>query len=204
MKRTVFWLAAVVVLLALGTLGASAEEGVPLKPLAPGTVFTFNTLEGPVTVTIKEMEGISIFESRSSNPSLTRENIGFGVLVRAERHELMSVADRELVAKLFPLKVGNTVQFEYSGTSTSGFDWRARCDMKVTEVKQVTVPAGSFNTYVITTATRTDVVRNDNTCWYAPEIGYCVKRVYLGYNSIRGTREKYDWELVSVTPPAEP
>jgi hypothetical protein len=195
MKRVGFWLAAAVVLLCSGTLYAFAEEGIALKPLAPGTVFNFNTKDGPTKVTIMKMEGISIFQEQARMTTVTNESIGFGVSLRGNQPDRMDEANRVLVTKLFPLKVGNRTRFEFKGTAKGQYEWTATVKMEVTGMTKVTVPAGTFDAIVIETSTQSDGYRAFNTCWYAPDVGYCAKREF------RSSRENFDWDLMSVTLP---
>lgn len=68
-------------------------------------------------------------------------------------------------------------------------------EIEVTGAEKVTVPAGTFDTFVIETKMQGDRWWGQNTCWYAPEIGYCAKRKW------RSASTSADWELASITLP---
>ncbi len=180
-----------------GAGAASAEDGVALKQLAPGTVFNYAAKRGPLTVTVRSMNGPFIVQDEVGETSDTIENVGFSVAMSPKRSEKMSEGDRAKVLPLFPLKVGNVVKFSHDG-ETRGTRWSCMDKIEVTGVEKVTVPAGTFDTYLITTAQR-DVGtswRGDGTCWYSPEVGHCVKVKW------RSSKNDDDWELVSVVAPA--
>lgn len=194
LKLSTYIVAGVATLLAVGS--AEAQEAA-LKALAAGTVFAFSTPSGaPIKVTIKKMDGVSIQqEQESAQGTITNENVGFGATLGTVSKEKMSDGEREAVAKLYPLKVGNSVRSGHSGTTTSGFNWTAMDKLEVTGTEKVTVPAGTFETFVIETSMNNDRWWGKNTCWYAPEIGYCAKRKW------RSASSDSDWELTSVTNP---
>jgi hypothetical protein len=90
------------------------------------------------------------------------------------------LARRDLDA-LWPLKVGNRVDFRNVDANTPNFVYKRDSDESFTVVRQesVAVPAGSFDTFVIewrekgtNTGARSEALI---TLWYAPEIGYFVK-----------------------------
>lgn len=196
MRKLGFLIATIVMLSGLGAQGALAEEGVPLKPLAAGTVFNIVGSDGgPRKITITKMDGVSIQQTSQGRSTTSNENIGFGVGLIAERSERMSEASRAEVAKLFPLKVGNKVRMEHTGNANGPYTVMDK--MEVTEAKKITVSAGTFDTFVIETSMHDTKFpwRGDLTCWYAPEVGYCVKREW------RSSRNNDDWELVSVVLP---
>lgn len=195
--KTMLSTVAVAAGLSLFAVQAQADEGVPLKQLAPGTVFAFNsTFQGgsTTTVTIKRMEGVTIHQEQenSTGTKLTNENVGFGATLGSS--ERMSDDEREKVAQLFPLKVGNTANSSHSGSGNFGV-WSTQDKLEVTATEQMTVPAGTFETFVIQTSMRNSNWYGNNTCWYAPEIGYCVKRRWASSST------SYTWELASVTAP---
>lgn len=176
---------------------ASAEDGVPLKQLAPGTEFNYAAKRGPLKVTVRSMNGPFIAQDEVGATSDTIEFIGFSVAMSPKRMEKMSESNRALVLPLFPLKVGNTAKFSHDG-ETRGHRWSCSDKIEVTGTEKVTVPAGTFDTYLITTAQR-DIGsswRGDGTCWYSPEVGHCVKLKW------RSSKNDDDWELVSVVAPA--
>lgn len=196
MRKLGLLIATVVMLLVFGAQGAFAEEGVPLKQLAAGTVFNFNTKNGPLKVTIDKMEGVSIQRTMQGTSVSTNESVGFGVGLSPARQETMDKESREAVAKLYPLKVGNAARMMHRGIGAGG-EFISTDKMEVTGTKKVTVPAGTFDTYVIETSMfgNKGGWKGWNTCWYAPEVGYCVKGEW------RSSGSNDDLELVSVVLP---
>jgi hypothetical protein len=182
--------------LVLAATQQAFSQEVSLRQLAAGTVFTFDTDSGPVKVTVKKMDGVAILqEQESARGVYSNENIGFGATLGTQQKERMTDEERAQVSTLFPLKVGNSVRSGHSGTSASGFTWSTSDKMEVSGQERVTVPAGSFDTFIIETSMTGDRWWGQNTCWYAPEIGYCVKRKW------RSASNGSDWSLVSVTQP---
>lgn len=178
---------------------AQADEGVPLKQLAPGTVFTFNSTGGsggPTTLTVKvnKMDGVTIYadtEIASNGRKDSGEYVGFGAFLAQSRRETISSGQREEVATIFPLKVGNSV---WSGHGGSG--WMSQDHLEVTGTETVTVPAGTFDTIIIATSMKNGTFWwGNNTCWYSPEVGYCVKGKW------RSSSTSSDTELVSIASP---
>jgi len=94
---------------------------------------------------------------------------GYG---RLARHELDS---------LWPLRVGNRVQFHNIDANTPNFLSKRDYEESVAVVRQepVTVPAGRFDTFVIEWRETgfSQIYRSDAiiTLWYAPRTGYVVK-----------------------------
>jgi hypothetical protein len=168
-----------------------------LKPLAVGTVFTLVNSNGVTrAITVKNMKGVTITqEELRENGTRTIENIGFGARLSAERDEAMSDSSKEKVAALFPLKVGNNAQYDYNGISR-GHPFGAVVKTEIIAEESMVVPAGTFQTFVM----RTDISAGkhvfQNTCWYAPVIGYCAKQIWKN----KGEPDSII-ELVSVTPP---
>lgn len=167
-----------------------------LAPLEPGTVFTFNSNGASTTITIKQMDGVAIHQEQVS-PSGTRvtELVGFGVNLGTEKSETMSDSNREKVSSLFPLKVGNKAQYDHSGVS-NGRPWTMSDKTETISEESVTVAAGTYKTIVIQTEMSGGSFNGQNTCWYAPEIGYCAKMQTKQRGSADLVRE-----LVSVTTP---
>jgi hypothetical protein len=174
------------------TLMNKADEGgTPLKQLAPGTVFSFATKSGNnVDVKIKKMDGVSILQETGATSS---EIVGFGITLFGS--DDMDDSNREAVTKLYPLKVSNSVSTGFSGKSPNGSQWIASAKITVTGVEKVTVPAGTYDTFVIETKMTSRFWSSQNTCWYAPAIGYCAKRKF------NNSKTNLDWELIFVAAP---
>lgn len=176
--------------------GDVADGRISMKILAPGTVFTIRLQDGTdARITIVKMDDIGIHQEQegSTGPKIISENVGFGPTLSPSRSETMTSGQREDAAKLFPLKVGNSVWTGHSGRD--GTVWTTSDKMEVVDAEKITVPAGTFDTYVISTSMRNDRWWGQNTCWYAPEIGYCAKRKW------RSATSSSDWELVAISLP---
>ena len=97
--------------------------------------------------------------------------------------------DGGILGQLFPLEVGKSVGFV---RRWGGGAWRDRIEVQGTE--RVSVPAGTFDTYVL--LRRSEQIDSDwraeQRSWYAPELGWVVK--FEGYNS-RGAGER--WQAIS-------
>ncbi|GAB4376935.1 MAG: hypothetical protein Kow00114_40970 [Kiloniellaceae bacterium] len=97
--------------------------------------------------------------------------------------------DGGILGQLFPLEVGKAVEFT---RRWAGKAWRDR--IEVLGVERVSVPAGSFDTYVL--LRRSEQLdgdwRAEQRVWYAPELGWVVK--FEGYNN-KGAGER--WQAVS-------
>lgn len=97
--------------------------------------------------------------------------------------------DGGVLGQLFPLETGKAVEFT---RRWAGQAWRDR--IEVLGVERVSVPAGSFDTYVL--LRRSEQVESDwraeQRVWYAPELGWVVK--FEGYNN-KGAGER--WQAVS-------
>lgn len=96
--------------------------------------------------------------------------------------------DGGILGRLFPLQKGKAVSFT---RRWAGQAWRDRIEVLGTE--RVTVPAGTFDTYVL--LRRSELVgkdwRAEQRTWYAPELGWVVK--FEGYNNA-GAGER--WQAV--------
>ncbi len=98
--------------------------------------------------------------------------------------------------RLFPLAVGNTEHWQFSGRNDKGNTWSGRRNCKVAGTANVTVPAGNFDAYHV--VCRENSARYDY--WFAPELGSTVissKAPLPGKKSSR-----YHRELVRLEPPA--
>lgn len=167
---------------------------VVLKPLAAGSAFTFSANGGTTKITVKKMDGFSVHqEQQGPDGTATSEAVGFGATLSSREH--MSEAERARVAQLFPLKIGKRATSGHGGTTASGIVFTTTDKLEVVTMETVKVPAGTFETFVIRTDMSNANWWGQNTCWYAPEIGYCAKRKF------RSATSSLDWELASVTKP---
>ena len=97
---------------------------------------------------------------------------------------------------LFPLAVGNTESWRYTGRNHKGKTWSGAMTCKVAGTANVTVPAGNFDTYHV--ICRDGSSRQDR--WFSPELGSTVissKAPLPGKKS-----SSYHRELVRLEPPA--
>ncbi|MGD1879309.1 MAG: hypothetical protein ACFB13_17620 [Kiloniellaceae bacterium] len=157
----------------------------PFKALPEGTLMAWEDMDSG-----KRVEGIVgrtnglivswIWEGRSfySFAHICMDCVGAGV-----------PPDGGVLGQLFPLQVGKVVAFT---RRWAGAAWRDR--IEVLGVERVTVPAGSFDTFVL--LRRSEQVdsewRAEQRVWYAPELGWVVK--FEGYNN-KGAGER--WQAVS-------
>ena len=91
---------------------------------------------------------------------------------------------------LFPLAVGNTESWRYTGRNHKGNTWSGARSCKVAGTANVTAPAGNFDTYHV--ICRDGSSRYDR--WFSPELGLSVissKAPLPGKKSSR-----YHWELI--------
>ena len=82
---------------------------------------------------------------------------------------------------LFPLMVGEQVAYRYQGQSQSvqaGFSGQGRCEVAAAE--QITVPAGTFDTYKVVCVQGEDLSApyRTRTWWYAPAVGHYVAMLH--------------------------
>ena len=98
--------------------------------------------------------------------------------------------------RLFPLAVGNTESWQFSGRNNKGNTWSGARSCKVAGTANVTVPAGTFDTYHV--ICRENSARYDY--WFSPELGSTVissKAPLPGKKSSR-----YHRELIRLEPAA--
>ena len=84
-------------------------------------------------------------------------------------------------AALFPLMVGERVAYRYQGRSQdeqAGWSGQGRCEVAAAE--QITVPAGTFDTYKVVCEQGEDLSDpyRVRTWWYAPAIGHYVAQLH--------------------------
>jgi|GEM_PF-3003133 len=102
--------------------------------------------------------------------------------------------DTQLAASLFPLMPGTTTMFE----SARG-EQRWQVAFSIGQPEQISVSAGQFSTIPITVNERSvvGIYHGETKCWYAPEVGFSVKRerrVIAGTDQGRLT----EWQAVKV------
>jgi hypothetical protein len=82
---------------------------------------------------------------------------------------------------LFPLTVGERVAYRYHGRrqdQQAGWSGQGRCEVAAAE--QITVPAGTFDTYKVVCEQGEDLSKpyRIRTWWYAPAIGHYVATLH--------------------------
>ena len=92
---------------------------------------------------------------------------------------------------LFPLQVGNSERWSFSGKAQGGATWSATRKCTVKGIANVTVPAGNYDTYHVVCTTS----RSRHEWHYSPEL----RRHVTWLRSRRGAKLWYV-ELVSFTP----
>ena len=90
-------------------------------------------------------------------------------------------AATEIRGAVFPLAVGNDMTMTVEGRSDRYPEgWRNRRDCEVESQENITVPAGSFDSYKVVCVSG----KRTRTYFYAPEVGYVV--YYLSYHEDKG------------------
>ena len=109
------------------------------------------------------------------------------------------------LAQLWPLAVGKRAVFSVRRGELA-WTYEAR----VTDTERVTVPSGTYDTYVVVTVetplrTRTPATAKTRltTFWYAPSIQNVVRLLSLT-TAANGTKDTRRARLIRVTPPATP
>lgn len=83
--------------------------------------------------------------------------------------------NRDAIAALWPLSTGKTISAEARSD-----EQRWSLDFKVAGIEKTTVAAGTFDTWIIEVdqTALTHAFKSVTRCWYAPDIGFFVKRNY--------------------------
>lgn len=160
-------------------------EPAPFKALPEGTFMVWENLDSG-----KRVQGIVgrthglivswIWEGRnfSSFAHICMDCVAAGV-----------PPDGGVLGQLFPLQIGKAVSFT---RRWAGEAWRDRIEVQATE--RVTVPAGTFDTFVLLRVSEQvgGEWQAEQRTWYAPELGWVVK--FEGFNN-QGAGER--WQAVS-------
>jgi len=112
--------------------------------------------------------------------------------------ENTSTYSRREVESLWPLQVGKRASTDMI-TQQGGRNLR----WEVVRTETVTVPAGTFPTYVVEKRERSsdDSYLANERWWYAPQLGFPVK---YEQELVRGIEKYAPWELVSIRYPGAP
>lgn len=173
----------------MGSAGLNAQTPVldpaPFTALPEGTIMVWQNMDSG-----KKVEGIVgrtqglivswIWEGRSfsSFAHICMDCVAAGV-----------PPDGGVLGQLFPLEAGKAVSFT---RRWAGQAWRDR--IEVTGTERVSVPAGTFDTFVLLRVSEQvdSDWRAEQRTWYAPALGWVVK--FEGYNN-QGSGER--WQAVS-------
>jgi hypothetical protein len=183
MRYEHWFLSAFIMALSFGAV--AQQQPAPFSPPVKDT--TFETTAGNLTV--ESIEGFDVRFQKSRGGFVTLH----ALLMEQEGGD--KSYSRSAVEGLWPLQVGKdeTINYSTSGGGTA-IRWR------IPRVETVTVPAGTFETYVIERAenSHTYDYQATETSWYSPRVGYFVK---FKQDLVTGTKFKEPWELVSVRAP---
>ena len=171
--------------LLIGTT-AQAQQAAPYSPPPKGTAI--ETSAGLLTVDAVQGYDLRLQDSQGGfrNP--------YALLVPKRGGD--TGFSRRAVESMWPLQVGKSETIHYT-TSAGGHEMT----WKVPRMERITVPAGTFDTYVIELWERSVDYQYQakETMWYSPALGYFVK---FKQDLIAGTVAKEPWELVSFRNPS--
>lgn len=204
MKKIAYALVAAVAMAAASSVGAQTapEQALSLaewKPVAEGTTLTFINADGKDELRkFSRVNGFGL--TYESVDGKMREDFALQVTLAEERNETIDDSYQKKAGDLWPLTVGKTGSFYHRGITNGNF-WQVSDSTKVAGIEDVTVPAGTFRTFIIhNTMDNTPWFEGKRTCWYAPEVGYCVKDHFRSV-SRNGTIRESKIELKSVAKP---
>jgi len=199
MRKIAYVLAAGI---ALGALPARAQQTVDQaewKPVPEGTTLTFVNAEGKEEARkITAVNGFGLAYASASGKK--REDFALLVTLAEERNETIDDSYKKKAGDLWPLAIGKTTTFYHRGI-TGADSWQVSDNTKVTGMEEVSVPAGTFKTFIINTAMdNSPWFEGKRTCWYAPDVGYCVRDHFRSV-SRNGTVRESKIELKSIDTP---
>lgn len=115
-----------------------------------------------------------------------------------EEPESSASYSRHEIEGLWPLQVGKRASTDMI-TQQGGVNMR----WEVPRTETITVPAGTFPTYVVEKRERSsdDSYEATERWWYAPQLGFPVK---YEQRLMRGIDKRVPWELVSIRYPGAP
>ncbi|MBF0169209.1 MAG: hypothetical protein HQL45_16435 [Alphaproteobacteria bacterium] len=179
------------VVIGISAFGAFAQEApVFFKAPAEGTVLEFLRENGNTLLFKVEKVDGQVVSLNGGN-----RYISFALQVG----NTLSITDEEgaKIAAIFPLEVGKKVNSGHTFKNPqSGASFPQSDSIEVQKIEELSVPAGSFKTWLI----RTDIYGNNYSairrCWFAPEVGFCAKD---SFEDSRGA--KWARELKSVKAP---
>lgn len=116
----------------------------------PGASYTILQQDGSeLVVEILSVEGDLVLSKSSSGCTWKRDFTGYRPNPEWNNCGGSSgtQTSRRTSGSIFPLAVGKTETWDYSGTNSNGDAWESTRDCKVEGEVSVTVPAGTFDTY---------------------------------------------------------
>ena len=153
-----------------------------LTVLERGATFVFRNRGGAeVTSRVIKVEGDDVTWQADNGWTWTGKAFFWPV----ERWQSDSAGGRQEISGdprgLFPLMVGERVAYRYQGRSQAeraGWSGQGRCEVATAE--QITVPAGTFDTYKVVCEQGEDLSDpyRTRTWWYAPAIGHYVAQLH--------------------------
>jgi hypothetical protein len=141
------------------------------------------------------VESVSGFDAVVVNK---RTNVRIGVhanLIAGSMVGNVLQYDKRIVESLWPLEVGKKIQFD---SNREGMVWTRSIEVLRTET--VTVPAGTYFTYVVESHGRGighNIYRGTTTQWYAPALGFPVRYREV----VAGESRAADWEVLRIIAP---
>jgi len=163
----------------------------PYTPPPVGSVI--QTSAGTYTVTGSSGYDLVLQKDARAGGGFTTQH----ALFQEEPENTASYSRRE-VEGLWPLQVGKRGSTDMV-TQSGGRNLR----WEVVRTETITVPAGTFATYVIEKRERSsdDQFQATERWWYAPQLGYPVK---YEQELVRGIDKRAPWELASIRYPGAP
>lgn len=162
-------------------VATAAPEPAPWKPAPLGT-YVKTTADQRVVITKTGYDMVTdINGRRQSSVGFLTEGLGAGPIDRPG-----------VIAEFWPLQVGKSISFNYGSNDVISVEAR------VLRTETITVPAGTFYTYVIQRRSHpvSSFSESVDTFWYAPSVGTIVKAAIYGPGA--GVRP---FEAVSVVLP---
>ncbi|TAN52308.1 MAG: hypothetical protein EPN26_08120 [Rhodospirillales bacterium] len=178
------------VVIGFSSFGAIAQEApVPFKAPGEGTAFEFFRKDGTtITATVVKVDG-QVVLLKSGN-----RFVSFGPIIGSTT----TITEDEIkkFETIFPLQVGKKVSSSHTFIHPRVGALGQTDKIEVASSEDITVPAGTFKTWLIRTDTYGSDYSSVARCWYAPEISYCAKQ---DFEDSRGT--KWANELSAVKAP---
>ncbi|MEL6996875.1 MAG: hypothetical protein AAFP68_01325 [Pseudomonadota bacterium] len=184
-----------------GTTSSLTPASAPMPPVEqrlvePGASYTILQQDGSeLAVEILSTDGNLVLSKSSSGCSWKRDFTGFRP--NPEWNSCGGSTGTQTSTRtsgsIFPLVVGNTETWDYSGTNSNGDAWESTRNCKVEAEVSVTVPAGTFDTYHVRCEDRWWVRE-----WFVDQRGLAIQ--YARTRKIGSADRNRSGKLVSYTP----